>query len=140
MNNINLAVKKLNSLLAESKQSIVNLGFPEVIASILYEKYGSNAFVVSKWYKDYFTEDYEAMDNKTWWRRANTEYSLKQLGLTDLIMLYDAAKISFEEYNKIKKQLELEIDDTQEFNKSEKLQDLREEISRGFFKKVFFTQ
>ena len=99
MNNINLAVKKLNSLLAESKQSIVNLGFPEVIASILYEKYGKNAFVVSKWYKDYFTEDYEAMDNKTWWRRANTEYSLKQLGLTDLIMLYDAAKISFEEYN-----------------------------------------
>ena len=140
MNNINLAVKKLNSLLAESKQSIVNLGFPEVIASILYEKYGSNAFVVSKWYKDYFTEDYEAMDNKTWWRRANTEYSLKQLGLTDLIMLYDAAKISFEEYNKIKKQLELEIDDTQEFNKSEKLQDLREEISRGFFKKVFFSR
>ena len=140
MNNINLAVKKLNSLLAESKQSIVNLGFPEVIASILYEKYGKNAFVVSKWYKDYFTEDYEAMDNKTWWRRANTEYSLKQLGLTDLIMLYDAAKISFEEYNKIKKQLELEIDDTQEFNKSEKLQDLREEISRGFFKKVFFSR
>jgi hypothetical protein len=140
MNNINLAVKKLNSLLVESKQSIVNLGFPEVIASILYEKYGKNAFVVSKWYKDYFTDDYEAMDNKTWWRRANTEYSLKKLGLTDLIMLYDAAKISFEEYNKIKKQLELEIDDTQEFNKSEKLQDLREEISRGFFKKVFFSR
>lgn len=140
MNNINLAVKKLNSLLIESKQSIVNLGFPEVIASILYEKYGKNAFVVSKWYKDYFTADYEAMDNKTWWRRANTEYSLKKLGLTDLIMLYDAAKISFEEYNKIKKQLELEVDDTQEFNKSEKLQDLREEISRDFFKKVFFSR
>lgn len=140
MNNINLAVKKLNSLLIESKQSIVNLGFPEVIASILYEKYGKNAFVVSKWYKDYFTADYEAMDNKTWWRRANTSYSLAQLGLTDLIMLYDAAKISFEEYNKIKKQLELEIDDTQEFNKSEKLQDLREEISRDFFKKVFFSR
>ena len=42
--------------------------------------------------------------------------------------------------DKIKKQLELEIDDTQEFNKSEKLQDLREEISRGFFKKVFFSR
>lgn len=140
MNNINFTVKKLSSLLNESKQSIINLGFPSVIASILYEKYGKNSFLIAKWYKDYYTAGYDGMDNKTWWRRTNTSFSSTRLELNDLIMLYEAAKISFEEYNKTKKQLELEIDDSQDFNKSEKLQDLKEEINREFFKKIFFNR
>ena len=38
----------VEALLKESKQQIINLGFPEVIASILYEKYGKNATLFAK--------------------------------------------------------------------------------------------
>ena len=67
---------ELGSLLFlnESKQDIVNIGFPEVIASILYEKYGSNAFTIAKWYKEYNLLEPTIPNNK-WWKQSNYSFS-----------------------------------------------------------------
>ena len=41
-----------NSILLESKQSIINLGYPRIIVDLLFEKYGKNSFIISKWLKE----------------------------------------------------------------------------------------
>jgi hypothetical protein len=46
----------LKSLIFESKQSIVNLGYPEIIASLFYEKFGNKAYQLAKWYKEYYAD------------------------------------------------------------------------------------
>jgi len=38
--------------LFESKQTIMNLGFPEVVASIFNELFGNKAFIIAKWFRD----------------------------------------------------------------------------------------
>jgi hypothetical protein len=43
----------VGEMLQESKQGIINLGFPEVIASILYKRFGNKASLIAKWVKDY---------------------------------------------------------------------------------------
>lgn len=40
-------------LLLESKQSIVNLGYPLVVASLFYKRFGEKAYLFARWYKEY---------------------------------------------------------------------------------------
>lgn len=102
----------VGELLQESKQGIMNLGFPEVIASILYKRFGNKAPLIAKWVKDY--NIYKATSRsgevaKDWWRAAHRRFS-RGLNLVDLVDLYEASKKSVEELNKIRKELELHVD------------------------------
>ena len=40
-------------LLLESKQSIIKLGYPALLAALFYKRYGKHAYLIAKWYKDY---------------------------------------------------------------------------------------
>ena len=102
------------TLLQESKQGIINLGFPEVIASILYKNFGNNAPLFAKWIKEYNL--YKATNrkgevDKDWWRVANRTFSSRGgLDIVDMVDLYEASKISVEALNKLRKQFELYVD------------------------------
>jgi len=42
-----------NWLVLESKQEIINLGFPSLIATLFYKKYDKYAYTFAKWYTTY---------------------------------------------------------------------------------------
>lgn len=52
-------------LISESKQQIVNLGYPVEIASIFKNKFGRNAYLLGKWFKKYVMMGREESAN--WW-------------------------------------------------------------------------
>lgn len=127
---------KLQNFLSESKQSIMNLGFPEVIASLLYEKFGNKAFLIAKWYKEYKALGKRA-DDKNWWHSSHRSFFSRDLELSDLVDLFDAAKISEEEYNKVRNQHRL--GDSEDYDRQETLTFLKEEIKEKFFNEIFFS-
>jgi hypothetical protein len=47
---------KLNDILVESIQSIVNLGIPKSLASIFMKKFAKNSFIVAKWFSEYYNK------------------------------------------------------------------------------------
>ena len=67
-------------LLLESKQSIIGLGYPAVLAALFYKKYNKNAYLIARWYKDY--KQGRLVDSPL-----NTG-----LRVVDYIKLYEAAK------------------------------------------------
>lgn len=80
----------VNSILIESKQNIINLGFPPVIADILFESFGNKAFLLAKWWKD--SVNYLNYDNSTWWRKAASRTKIGGgISVLDLTDLYQAA-------------------------------------------------
>lgn len=136
-------ISKEIKLIFESKQNIMNLGLPEVIASIFYEVYGKNAYIVAKWYKDNFSYQFtrggETNMPQDWWKKSNISYSLRKdtLDVVDLVNLYEAAQHSEEAYRAMQRELELESDNV--FDKEEILSDLRPEIKEKLFKeRIFF--
>ena len=126
----------VEALLKESKQQIINLGFPEVIASILYEKYGKNATLFAKWIKDY--NSYKATNragevDKKWWRIANRRFSSRGgLDIVDMVDLYEASKKSVKDLNELRKKLELYIDPEEEVDLEKKRSVYRAEIESMF--------
>ncbi len=77
-----------NGLLKESKQNIVNLGYPAVVASVLIEKFGNKAFVIAKWMRDYYIR---GQNNDNWWKRSDVGRITKPFdpNLKDFIFLYE---------------------------------------------------
>lgn len=102
--------EQYSNVLLESKQSIINLGYPRSIADIFFERYGKNSFVAAKWMKDALTNN---ADNKDWWyytfRQISSSNKDHGLDLVDLVKLYDAAKIGEQEYIKTREEIELPI-------------------------------
>jgi hypothetical protein len=127
---------KLQKFLTESKQSIINLGFPEVIASLLYEKFGNKAFLIAKWYKEYKAIGKIAED-KNWWRSAHQSFFSRNIELSNLVDLFNAAKVSEEEYNKVRNKYRL--GDAEDYDRQETLSFLKDEIKEKFFDGGFFT-
>lgn len=77
-------------ILSESKQNIINLGFPPTIASIFIESFGKSAFLLAKWYKEYI--NIRKLDNQTWWKQAyHGSFRREEITLDDLVSLYEAA-------------------------------------------------
>lgn len=95
-----------NNILIESKQSLINLGYPRVIVDLLFDKYNKNSFIVAKWLKDSLDYKISNKNDKNWWVWAFRE-SLTKLDLVDYVKLYEAAKIGMDEYVKAR----LEVDD-----------------------------
>lgn len=118
----------------ESKQSIMNLGFPEVVASIFYEIFGKKAFLFAKWYEEYKNEN--RTERKNWWRSAHYS-STRYIGINDLLDLYNAAKISKEEYNKISEKMGFSA--SENFDQQQILSDLKNEIKEKLLDSAFFS-
>lgn len=127
-------------VLHESKQSVINIGYPEIIYKILEKEFGKNAFIIAKWNKEYLIPtSIEEFSIKNWWKdRYNNPFKISLADLTDL---YSSAKNKTDYINKLK-QLEFEIDSKSLYD-SEYLQETREdlekEIKNMFLKTIFFS-
>lgn len=132
-----------NNILLESKQSIINLGYPRIIVDLLFEKYGKNSFIISKWLKETSGYKVEDKSDKDWWIIANRELSLsnnKQLDLVDLVQLYDAAMRGEQEYIKMREEVELPIspESLQNLDLEYDIKYLHKEIKQKLFNNYLF--
>lgn len=122
-------------LISESKQNIVNLGYPEIIAKLFYKRFGKYAYLLSKWYRDYRTGD----PSKNWFSWVHSNY--RTISLVDLVDLYNATT-SPEAYIQALEKLDMSTDDESHYDQYY-LQESREALisqmedklfSEGFFK------
>ena len=124
-----------NNLLAESKQQIVSMGFPETIASLFYELFPQKtATLMAKWYKEYHNVGWTKMrKDKDWFRIKNWNKRI-----IDMIDMYDAADMGKEKYIETAKGLELYIPKDFFFDPSESKKAIKKEIKEEFEKDIFF--
>lgn len=125
------------NILFESKQAITNLGFPEIISTILYEKYGNKAFLIAKWFKEDNSHHSNEYNKGQWWKSKYEDYGSLQKNVGIFVKFYNAAKISLDEYNKIRVQEEFRPLET--YNKLETLTSIKEELKKEFFEDMFFN-
>lgn len=76
-------------VLAESKQVIVNMGYPPIISSLLYERFGKTAPLIAKWYKEDATQSDPG--NPDWWRIFKWKPT-QRASLYELTYMYEATK------------------------------------------------
>jgi hypothetical protein len=81
-------------LVLESKQSIINLGYPKILVDLIYEKFRKNSFIVANWFKQYQTGIYKSpVDDQNWWISVFSKsiFSSKyEKDVYSLIKLYNA--------------------------------------------------
>lgn len=94
-------------LLIESKQEIVNLGFPEIIAKLFQERFGKLSFLISKWFKEYKYSSNDVPNN--WWLLTTSNFR-ENPSLYDLTYLY-ASTFDVDSYKTALNKLELEPND-----------------------------
>lgn len=127
-------------ILFESKQMLMKLGYPEVIASLFYEKFGKKAPLLAKWYKE--VNAYNPAD-ENWWRSA--PHDLEKVNAAVLARLYDATKqfaegrISLEQYNEIRDRLDFASFDEKD-DPGIQLTRIKGYIADEFFKELFFRR
>jgi len=127
---------KLKDLLTESKQSIINLGYPEIIARIFYEKFGNKAFLLARWFKEYHAN--RDINNKDWWRLHFGGFGT--LKLNDYVQLYYSA-VNPEEYIKMLKHMDLSYEDASHYDEyylKEQRVEIKKEIEKILLNDVFF--
>jgi hypothetical protein len=120
------------AFLTESKQSIISLRYPEVIASLLYERFGNLAPLMAKWFREYRYSG-EVPDN--WWFQIMSDYRRTPC-LYDLTRLYSTQ-------DPVEYQCQLRhysllsfAKENGDMNNQKKL--IRDEIARRFFDDTFF--
>ena len=118
-------------LISESKQEIVNLGFPEIVAKLFYNNFGKFAYTIAKWYRSYFGEPKE-----NWFRQNHMQFRAKR-DLYDLILLYQAAEKGVEIYAKVTKDYHFEPIET-EYELEEHKKELKQQIEEELFAAAFF--
>lgn len=130
--------------LFESKQTLLNIGFPEVIASLFYEIFPKNTTLLAKWFREYST--YNKENEKDWWRMRFSSFfkSRDTLDLYGLVKLYEAGKKSQKDYNVVRQELGLWVDpDEIEYPDAnvdpERLSELREAIKEKLLEDIFFN-
>lgn len=120
----------LQDILLESKQSIINLGYPPIIAALLNQKFGKNAFLIATWFKEVLA--YRPM--KDWWKESMAQHGIYN-HLYDNTLLYTGATTSKEAYEKACQYvgIDSDVDDMDDHLKS-----LRWQIEEGLFGHHFF--
>jgi hypothetical protein len=124
-------------ILSESKQSIVNLGIPPIIAALLFERFKKNVFVVAKWYKEFSTNLVE--QDARWWRQIYHGFEkptiVQMVDLYEATELYNSGKISIDDYNKARDKAGFaDIKPGETVNQER----LKEYVSEQFFSETFF--
>ena len=97
---------KYVDIIVESKENIINLGFPRVLASLFYKNFGKHAYLFAKWFKDYHAHRYA--DDPNWFKIIFDTFYDKP-NKWDLVQLYNATD-SIENYLKARKRLSLYVD------------------------------
>ena len=126
------------SLINESKQSIINLGYPEIITKLFYKKFGNNSFLIARWFKEYHSNQY-TKDDKNWWTAQFGGFG--QIKLNDYVKLYYSTSNS-EEYAKMLKHLDLSHEDVSHYDEyylKEQRETIKKEIEKILFDDVFFA-
>jgi hypothetical protein len=59
--------------LNESKASIINLGFPEIVAKLFYKNFGKHAYLMAQWFKQYHNT--RGPDEKRWFQFQFSSFS-----------------------------------------------------------------
>lgn len=120
--------------LHESKQDIIGLGYPEVVASLFYKRFGKYAFTIAKWYREYRTNDPKG----NWFDWVHSNF--RTVSVADLVALYNATT-NPEEYVKALEKLDISRDDEayDEHYLKEQREALKRQIEDRFFQEVFFN-
>ena len=119
-------------LLTESKQSIINLGYPPIIADLFYQKFGNDkAFLLSKWFKDY----HNYLGYKDWWKRRFSGFG--KVNVDDYIQLYYATFKDQTFYFNMLDNMGLSHD-KEVYDLEEERKEWKKEITEEFFKDIFF--
>lgn len=106
-------------IIESSKQNIINIGFPPVIATQFFRLFGQdNAFTIARWYKEY--NNISGSDNKTWWKRTHWSKTASQ-DINLLVELVTAIQVSLEEYNRVRKDNGLREIKPEEFNPKQEI-------------------
>lgn len=121
-------------LVKESKQSIINIGFPSVVVDILFNEFGKNAYLIAKWFKDYYGHSW---DKKNWFREFLSLNSRRSL-----LIYIDLYESSFDpaKYLETLKKHELSTNDfvPNEIYLKDERKTLYEELNKEFLGLVFF--
>ena len=137
--------RRKDNLLTESKQNIVNLGLPEIIASILINRFGKKAFTLAKWFRDYNSSADARASNvggDPWWHSAFWKNRSSGVHPADLIDLYESIEKGKKEYIDTLKYLEFERPEEDidwDLYLKESKEELRKEIESTFLDNHFFT-
>lgn len=134
----------IEEILVESKQNLMNLGYPEVIASLIFSKFGKHDFIIAKWLREY--DGRRAQEDETyskdWWHNSNDYGRRGEMSLSGMVKTYEAAKSGDAE--KYKKTLMNELPDYYDEDYNEDLyeaeKDWKVSIEDSFFKNIFFRQ
>lgn len=121
-------------ILLENKQEIVSLGFPKIVADIIFKYFGKFAYQVAKWNKDY---SYDT-DKQDWWYLTNTKTFSKSISLGDYVKLYEASD-TIEGYKEKYKQLRGEDSNLEEYELEENKIALAKRIESELMESVFFS-
>ena len=126
-------------ILAESKQSIINLGYPEIVAKLYYAEFGNKAYLLARWYQEYQSAGLSDNHKKDWFKMQSSAFG-KGLSIWDYVLLYNGiTSNNQEEYLKLKKRLELSTDPLDEFEIKEEKEFIINELKEKLFQKnVFF--
>jgi hypothetical protein len=122
----------LLKIAASSISSIISLGYPPIMAKIMREMFGDNAFLVSKWLKEYRGNDSSFISNignkKGYYFKSNIEIYLE---------MYEAASKDTEAYKKFQIDNELAVEEDFEIDLNQKksgaVQGIKDEIKGDIF-------
>lgn len=120
------------ALISESKQSIIGLGYPEIIAKILYKKFGNKAPLIARWMRDYNKHK----EGKDWFEKSFSSWSTRSMDLIEMIDAYNASKLGFEAYSQEVRKHNIEPQ-IEEFDQ-ETTKAWAQEIEEKFLNDIFF--
>lgn len=122
--------------LTESKQALINLGYPSVVASLISAKFKKHDFTVAKWFKE--NSSYAKEPN--WFQMQFSDFSRHGPSLGDLINIYEAAQASEEKYRAVMNRLEYKNVDEEDFDQVAILNLTKRKIEYKLFgDNIFFT-
>lgn len=117
--------------LNESKQEIISLGFPGIIAKLFFKNFGKHANLLAKWFRQYH---YNTEDNKSWWRLRFGGWN-QNLTLSNLVDYYNS---TFNEEDFLKVRASLGFEGEPKKSREEIRDTLLKEIERRFLDDIFF--
>jgi len=127
--------------LLESKQSVINLGFPPIIAKLFYDKLGEKSYTIARWFKEYHTYTESAAKDPKWWYHITHSFRRSDPDIAEYVKAYTACdNLNKEQFIKILNHLDIDIDPdkvTDEYMTEEKYQYLYE-IKELIWQNVFF--
>jgi hypothetical protein len=129
----------VEKILTESKQNIINLGYPPIVATLFFEKFGQKAFLLAKWYKEY--KNFRNLENDSWWAKVdhgNIFRRHRDFRLPDMIFMYNAAiSGDLERYQAARKEYGFSMDEEPDLEQAAKTWKFG--IEEDFFGDIFFN-